>query len=58
MNPDTVSVINAIELSVPVNSSGNPTAPGEQPTGWRIRMDTGNSSGGRTFDVYLHCVTP
>jgi hypothetical protein len=55
MVPDAASATTAIEISVPVNSSGNPVAPGEQPTGWRFRMDTGSSGNGRTFSIYLVC---
>jgi hypothetical protein len=45
----------AVEMSVPVNSSGTPVMAGQQPTGWMVRLDTPS---GRTFNVYLHCVAP
>jgi hypothetical protein len=47
--------INAIEMSVPVNSSGTPVTEGQQPTGWMLRVDT--PPAGR-FAVYLQCVAP
>jgi hypothetical protein len=43
--------------SYPVNSSGNPLAPGEIPTAWKVGVDN-FSSGVLPFTVYVICAAP